>query len=143
MIYYIFLAIILVSFLACVIVTICDNSESNRERKEKVDDSNFKSRRSLYNDYLNRVKVNYNYYSYSNKVRTETMPIVEEETEEIIDTYVEPVITSVTDYVEEEDNNDFIKTLEVLGLDYPGDAVVEEIDDGMPTMLVPVLYINK
>ena len=64
--YYMFLVLIVMSFLACIVVIVFDNTDFKKIKKEeKRFDKNFKSRRSLYNNYVDKMTSNA-FYSYSN-----------------------------------------------------------------------------
>ena len=96
--YYIFLVLVVIAFLACIVITVFDNTSGiKRERKVKRFDKNFKSRRSLYSDYVNNNMSN-NYYSYSNlskKINNKDLYYTTEVNIQIS----EPKITSIEDVV--------------------------------------------
>ena len=60
--YYVILILIIASFLACIVFTVFDNNKDIPKVEKK--NTNFKSRRTLYSDYVDRVSTN-NYYSYN------------------------------------------------------------------------------
>ena len=96
--YYIFLVLIVIAFLACIIITVFDNTDGKKVKKEeKRFDKKFKSRRSLYNDYVNNNIAN-NYYSYSNMFKKTSSNDLCYTTEVNIQIN-EPKITSVEEVV--------------------------------------------
>ena len=102
--YYIFLVLIVVAFLACVVITVFDNTKG--QKKEKRFDTKYKSRRSLYNDFVNKMPSN-NFYSYSNLSKQINSSSDMSYTTEVNIQISEPKITSV----EEVRSTPFIKSV--------------------------------
>ena len=117
--YYAFIAILSLSFLSCVIITIFDNSKEREEvlKQKKLINEDYKSRRKQYNNYLNNINSSINYYSYTRKkvVKPEVTKI-EELTEKV--PVIEAKIISVcaTDEVSAKKQ----RVIPTLGTDFPG-----------------------
>lgn len=89
--YYIVLVIIIISFLACIVFTVFDNNKGIPKPEKKM--TTFKSRRTLYSDYLEKVSEN-NYYSYNYYKKRDVCNEIER-LDEVVEPYEEPVVTTV------------------------------------------------
>ena len=108
-IYYIILSIIVVAFLVCIVFTVFDNTKDIPKAEKKM--TTFKSRRTLYSDYLERVSEN-NYYSYNYYKKKDHVEILDCEDKNKSKTVEQPTITSITE-ISFLDNTQTIPILDV------------------------------
>ena len=90
--YYAILVLIIISFLACIVFTVFDNNKGIPKPEKKM--TTFRSRRTLYSDYLEKVSNN-NYYSYNYYKKKDDFADIERLDEEPVEVYEDPIVTSI------------------------------------------------